>query len=80
MPDKAAALRALAAELDLDLADIIYVGNDRNDRDCLRMAGLPVAVADAHPDVLKEARWILSRPGGRGAVRELCDRILASRR
>jgi 3-deoxy-D-manno-octulosonate 8-phosphate phosphatase KdsC-like HAD superfamily phosphatase len=39
--------------------------------------GLPVAVADAEAPVRAAARLVLSRPGGRGAVRELCDMVLA---
>jgi len=37
-----------------------------------------VAVADALPEVIREADYVLSNPGGRGAVRELCDLILKS--
>lgn len=74
---KAAALRELAAELGIGLEQIIYVGNDRNDTECLRIAGLAVTVADAHPEAMRHARWVLTRPGGRGAVRELCDHLLA---
>jgi N-acylneuraminate cytidylyltransferase len=33
-------------------------------------------VADAAPEVLQAADLILSRPGGRGAVRELCDLLI----
>lgn len=76
LTDKGAALRALAATREIPLDDVIYVGNDVNDRACLRMAGLGVVPADAHPDVRREAAWTLSRPGGHGAVRELCDLLL----
>lgn len=74
--DKVAALRVLATERNVDLAQLVYVGNDLNDLDCLRMAGCGVAVADAHPEVLRAADWILSKPGGQGSVRELCDLII----
>lgn len=74
--NKEAVLRAMVRERDLDWSQIVYVGNDINDLDCMRLAGCGVAVADAHPTVLAEADLILTRPGGHGAVRELCDRIL----
>ena len=74
--DKELALRALAAERNVDLASVVYVGNDVNDLGCLQLAGCGVAVADAHPAVLAEADLILGRPGGHGAVRELCDLLL----
>ena len=62
----------------IPLEDAIYVGNDVNDRECMRLVGLSVAVSDAHPDVLDEADWILEAAGGEGAVRELADDILKS--
>ena len=57
---------------------VVYVGNDINDLECMRLARVGVAVADAHPDVLRAADWILTKPGGHGAVRELSDLIIAS--
>lgn len=76
--DKAAALATWAAENDLPLADIVYVGNDINDLVCLELVGWPVAVPDAPPLVLAAARVVLTRTGGHGAVREVADRVLRS--
>jgi N-acylneuraminate cytidylyltransferase len=76
--DKAAALRTWAAENRIDLADVAYLGNDVNDLPAMRIVGWPVAVADAHPLVIEEARAVLSREGGKGAVRELVERVLSS--
>jgi len=76
--DKPARLRHLLLERGIPLADVIYVGNDINDLDCMRLVGCGVAVADAHPDVRRAADLVLTCAGGNGAVRELCDR-LASR-
>jgi N-acylneuraminate cytidylyltransferase len=73
--DKGARLRALLDERQINPAHVVYVGNDVNDRDCLRAVGCPVVVADAHPSVRAEARLILRERGGAGAVRELCDRL-----
>ena len=56
---------------------MIYVGNDVNDLDCLELVGMPVAVADAHPEVIDRAALVLEHRGGEGAVRELCDMLLA---
>jgi YrbI family 3-deoxy-D-manno-octulosonate 8-phosphate phosphatase len=77
--DKGAALAALAAEHGFELEHVIYVGNDVNDLGCMERAGFSVAVADAVSPVRERADWVLSRPGGRGAVRELCERILQER-
>ena len=76
LQDKAAALQALVAEQGIELSQVVYVGNDVNDLDCMRLAGCGVAVADAHAAVLAEADLALSKPGGHGAVRELCDRLM----
>jgi N-acylneuraminate cytidylyltransferase len=76
--DKETALRTWAQDNDLPLADIAYLGNDVNDLPAMRIVGWPVAVADAHPLVLEEARVVLQRRGGDGAVRELVERVLSS--
>jgi N-acylneuraminate cytidylyltransferase len=77
LADKRAALVRWAAEHGIDLADVAYVGNDVNDLGCFEAAGLAVAVQDAHPDVLGSVDIVLTRPGGTGAVREVCDLILS---
>ncbi|MEZ0141459.1 acylneuraminate cytidylyltransferase [Microbacterium sp. NRRL B-14842] len=76
--DKEAALRQWAQAQDVALADIAYLGNDVNDLPAMRVVGWPVAVANAHPLVRAEARVVLGRRGGDGAVRELVERVLSS--
>jgi YrbI family 3-deoxy-D-manno-octulosonate 8-phosphate phosphatase len=73
--DKLAALTALVGERRMALARTVYVGNDVNDLACLKAAGYAVVPADAHPAVRPHAHLVLSKAGGRGAVRELCDAI-----
>jgi YrbI family 3-deoxy-D-manno-octulosonate 8-phosphate phosphatase len=77
--DKLQALQALARERGLVSSRIAYVGNDVNDLPSLRWVGVPIAVADASPHVRAACRHVTSRPGGRGAVREVADWILATR-
>ncbi len=78
--DKVPALRALVAERGLSPDQVIYVGNDVNDLGPMAVAGLSVAVADAHPTVRGQADLVLTKRGGHGAVRELCDRIIAAQK
>ena len=52
------------------------VGDDTRDLGMMAAAGLKVAVADAHPDVIREADWVTRAAGGRGAVREVCDALI----
>lgn len=75
--DKVTRLRELLAVRGIEPAQVVYVGNDVNDLACIRFVGCGVAVADAHPEVLREADMVLTRSGGHGAVRELCDRVRA---
>ena len=77
--DKRATLQEVMAEAGLSPAQVAYVGNDINDIGCLRLAGLPIVVADAHPEVVPLGRYQTRTPGGRGAVREICDLIAAVR-
>ncbi len=74
--DKAAYLTGYLQERDIAAEEVVYLGNDVNDAGCFQLVGCPVAVADAHPEILRMARFVLDAQGGQGAVRELCDRIL----
>jgi YrbI family 3-deoxy-D-manno-octulosonate 8-phosphate phosphatase len=78
--DKLSVLRERAEQLSVSLEETAYVGNDVNDADCLRAAGMPVVPADAWPEVKPLARWVLSRPGGAGCVREFCDGVWEAQR
>lgn len=76
--DKAAALAELRARLGLDAEQSAFVGDDLVDLGAMAGAGLAVAVADAHPRVRRAAHWVTGRPGGQGAVREVCELILGA--
>lgn len=76
---KGEALRTILRDRALDSAAVAYVGNDVNDLECLRQVGVPICVADAYPAVRRAARYVTERPGGKGAVREVCDLVLAAR-
>lgn len=77
---KLPALQRWCAEQQVALANTVYVGNDVNDIECLAAVGCGVAVADAHPEAKARARFVLERPGGQGALRELCELILERQR
>lgn len=73
LEDKRSRLDALASELGIGLREFAYVGNDINDRPCFTAVGLPIAVRNAHADVMGAVRYRTETPGGFGAVREICD-------
>ncbi len=66
---------------DLGLSDeeVAYMGDDVNDLPLLRRVGLSAAPADARPEVRDVVHFVARSPGGRGAVRELCDLIAAAK-
>lgn len=75
--DKASAIQQLMAERSLDHSQVLFMGNDINDLPVFSEVGFTAAPADAHPEVLRRADRVLTRSGGRGAVRELCELILS---
>ena len=77
--DKAAALDELLARLGIPAAAAACVGDDAPDLPVMKRVALPIAVADCHASVADAAAWRTSLPGGAGAVREVCDLLLASR-
>ena len=74
--NKLVTLTALAREREIPLSSIVFVGNDVNDLECLKKVGCGVVVADAHPETFESAKIVLTKNGGEGAVRQLCDIIL----
>jgi 3-deoxy-D-manno-octulosonate 8-phosphate phosphatase (KDO 8-P phosphatase) len=74
--DKLSALNDLLAILNLGPQAVACVGDDSPDIPLLATARLAIAVADAHSDVRARAHHVTSSPGGRGAVREVCDLIM----
>ena len=68
----------LAEKLGVTMEQIACVGDDVPDMECMQAAGLAVAVADAHSDLDAVADWHTHLGGGRGAVREVCDLLLAA--
>lgn len=74
--DKRVALMELLDTMTLKPEQVAYVGDDVVDLGPMRVAGLAVAVADAHELAKQQAHWITTLNGGHGAVREVCDLIM----
>ena len=73
--DKALTILETCTEFNIDPQHTMFVGNDINDIPAFKAIGFPVAVADAYPEVLPFVCHQTAKPGGYGAVRELCDLI-----
>lgn len=76
--DKVAAFDMIVAELGIEAADTVYVGDDIPDLELLGRAGFAVAVANAVPAVKEAANAVTTASGGSGAVREVCEHVLAA--
>ena len=74
--DKAAAFADLLERRGLQASEVAYVGDDLVDLPVLRAAGLSAAPADAVQEVRDNVDLVLDAQGGRGAARELVDRIV----
>ena len=77
--DKLAALHKLTRSCKVTLDDCACVGDDTPDVPIIEACGIGIAVADAHPDALAAADLVTRMRGGLGAVREVCDWLLATR-
>jgi len=77
--DKPALLRKIAEEEGVELRNVMFVGDDLPDLPVLGIVGLPVAVADAGPEIKAVARFTTEHAGGDGAARELAEILLKAR-
>ena len=77
--DKLGALKRILKERNLDPKTVAYVGNDVNDVPCMQHVGFPISVADSWPSVHAHAKRTTTRPGGHGAVREVCEWFLEAK-
>ncbi|MFK8017597.1 MAG: KdsC family phosphatase [Gammaproteobacteria bacterium] len=74
--EKRKTLQALQQQLDVTVAQTAVMGDDCPDLEMMTLAGLKIAVADAHVDVARTADFVTTMRGGEGAVREVCDALL----
>jgi N-acylneuraminate cytidylyltransferase len=76
LQDKGRVMRETLEQKNVKAENVVYIGNDLNDLPCFEIAGWSVAVADAYPEVLRAADHVLTKTGGHGAIRELCELVL----
>ena len=78
--DKSAVCRELARLAGVDLDEVAFVGDDSPDVELMKAVGFACAVADAVDEVKEAAHFKTKTKGGRGAVREVADLLLAAKR
>jgi 3-deoxy-D-manno-octulosonate 8-phosphate phosphatase (KDO 8-P phosphatase) len=77
--DKLAVFRGIAHELELAADEAAFIGDELGDLPLLQAVGFSATVPDAVDEVRAVVHHVTRRPGGNGAVRELCDLIRAHR-
>ena len=75
--NKEKSLRNLVKRKGYKLSNILYVGNDLNDYNSMRISGLSVCPADSHHKIKKISNFVLKTNGGKGIVRELLEDVLS---
>lgn len=77
--DKLTLLKRIVKEKGSIPEEIVYMGDDVNDLEALKYAGVAFSVADGHQSVKKAADYVTKARGGEHAVREVCELILVAR-
>ncbi len=77
--DKLKLIRKILSSSGIEAARAMYVGDDLVDMSCMKFCGSSCAPRDATPEIKKIADFISTSPGGRGAVREIIEKILKER-
>jgi YrbI family 3-deoxy-D-manno-octulosonate 8-phosphate phosphatase len=76
--NKKKALEDNCKKYNIDVDQVIYVGNDINDKEAMNISGITICPADAHESIKSISNHVFKKRGGDGIVRELYDLICAS--
>ena len=77
--DKISTLREYMKKYNLNPENVLYMGDDIPDLECMREVGMPVCPADSAPEVIECSRYVSEFEGGRGAVRDIVEQVLRAR-
>lgn len=77
--DKVTAIREFVADYGVDLENVIYMGDDIPDLECMRLVGVPVCPSDAAMEVVEASRYISEFNGGHGAVRDIIEQVMRAK-
>ena len=73
--DKVKAIKIFSTENKYKLDRVLYVGNDLNDYEAMKLCGYSVCPSDSHNKIKKIADIVLKTQGGKGVVRELVEDV-----
>lgn len=74
--DKEKFLKDFAIEKGIPLHEILYMGDDVPDYNCIKIAGIGACPSDAAFEIKKTASYISPCPGGAGCVRDVIEKVL----
>ena len=77
--DKVTAICEFVADYNIDLENVIYMGDDIPDLECMRLVGVPVCPSDAAMEVVEASRYISEFNGGHGAVRDIIEQVMRAK-
>ncbi len=77
--DKLTVLKGLMEELSLERDEVMFMGDDIPDLECMCHVGMPVCPADAAMEIVEAARYVSQFDGGRGCVRDVVEQVLRAR-
>lgn len=77
--EKLTAAKEMMAQAKVEPSEVCYIGDDLPDLAVMYEVGLSATVADGATEVKQAARWVMQASGGRGAVRELIERLLKAK-
>ena len=77
--EKALVYQQIKTRLGLADSEVAYIGDDEPDLPVLRQVGFSAAPADALEVVKRSVHYVCKRTGGKGAIREVIEKILAGR-
>jgi 3-deoxy-D-manno-octulosonate 8-phosphate phosphatase (KDO 8-P phosphatase) len=78
--DKLGTLQKLCDRLNIALQQVASMGDDLSDLPVMQAVGCPITVYDAMPENIVCACYVTHKGGGQGAVREVCEKIIAAQR
>lgn len=78
-PDKGERVRGILTERGFAPGEVCYMGDDVTDLPAFAVVGHTAAPADAVAEVRAAAEYVTTALGGHGAVREVCDRLMAAK-
>lgn len=73
--DKVATVKRICHERGIDLKNVVYIGDDINDLELIKLAGLGYCPADAMPQVKEVACYVTAARGGEGVIREVVNML-----